>query len=371
MYSPPVPSIKHFGSLRTAVLWAGILGVVQACIWIGLTITAICAYSCVLYITNDFTYGSMVKAVFFYVYFKGGCRMSPNDFQQFDYTYLDSVETVFDSNQLLIWNCVYLGVSVCWLSVSIVLIFSVRKDNTKSTLIAIYTWAFFVAAICCMDVASGVIFGVDYGRFNDEALKQNANTLNAGPVDPMAATLIAGAVSAISMMIISFKGFVLWLINLGLLIYLLVRATRIATDKDGPDTLYNPRKDSNDILTTRPPIRAYEEEKVEIQAYNNAAYSNAAYVPDNRSTAETIEVNEDAIIRAAHMSMDSNLMDRRFRDLNAFQQYPAPNPQASRPLRQTTQTPVQETIVVATAGFPIPDYSPAPSPNGILRHPQY
>ncbi|XP_052845630.1 uncharacterized protein LOC128258177 isoform X2 [Drosophila gunungcola] len=217
-----------------------------------------------------------------------------------------------------------------------------------------------------MDVASGVIFGVDYGRFNDAALRHNANSVNDGKIDPMAATLIAGGVAAISMMIISFKGFVLWFINVGLLIYLLMRAARIATDKDSVDTLFNPRKDSNDILTTRPPIRAYEEEKVEIQAY-----SNAAYIPETRSMAETIEVNEDAIVRAAHMSMDSNLMDRRFRDLNAFQQYPAPNPQNSRPLRQSSQVPVQETIVVATAGFPQPDYSPQLSPNGILRPRQY
>ncbi|EDV39755.1 uncharacterized protein Dana_GF10173 [Drosophila ananassae] len=366
MYTPPAPSIKNFGSLKTAVLWAGILGVAQSIIWMGLTITAILAYNCVLYITDSLSFGSMVKTVFFDVYFKGACKMSPGKYQNYDMTILDQVETVFDPQQVLIWDCVYLGVSVCWLIVSCVLLAWVRKDNVKKSLTAIYTWAFFVAAICCMDVASGVIFGVDYGRFNAEALKYNANSINEGPVDPMAATLIAGAVAAISMMIISFKGFVLWLINVGLLIYLLIRATRIAADKDGVDTLFNPRKDSNDMLTTRPPIRAYEEEKVEVQAYNNAAY-----VPDNRSTAETIEVNEEAIIRAAHMSMDSNLLDRRFRDLNNFQQYPAPNPQASRPLRQSSQVPVQETVVVATSGFPLPDYSPQPSPNGILRPRQY
>ncbi|XP_017122379.1 uncharacterized protein LOC108142826 [Drosophila elegans] len=366
MYPPPAPSIKHFGSLKTAVLWAGILGVAQSIIWMGLTITAICAFNCVLYITNVLNYGTMVKTVFFDLYFKGGCKMDPADYQNYDQTILNSVKTVFDPSQMLIWDSVYLGVSVCWLIVSIVLLLSVKKDNPKLTLTAIYTWAFFVAAICCMDVASGVIFGVDYGRFNDAALKYNANSVNAGPIDPMAATLIAGGVAAISMMIISFKGFVLWFINVGLLIYLLMRAARIATDKDSVDTLFNPRKDSNDILTTRPPIRAYEEEKVEIQAYNNAAY-----IPETRSTAETIEVNEEAIVRAAHLSMDSNLMDRRFRDLNAFQQYPAPNPQNSRPLRQSSQVPVQETIVVATAGFPQPDYSPQPSPNGILRPRQY
>jgi len=90
-----------------------------------------------------------------------------------------------------------------------------------------------MAAICCMDIASGVIFGVDYGRFNDAALKYNANSVNSGEIYPMAATLIAGGVAAISMMIISFKGFVLWFINFGLLVYLLMRAIRIATDKDG------------------------------------------------------------------------------------------------------------------------------------------
>lgn len=148
-----------------------------------------------------------------------------------------------------------------------------------------------------------------------------------------------------------------------------------------------PRKDSNDILSSRPPIRAYEEEKwvclsilmksffkytfhsyrLEVQAYNNDAF-----MPETRSTAETIEVNEEAIVRAAHMSRDANLMDRRFRSIDAFQQYPLPNPN-NRPARQSSQGPVQETIVMASTGFPMPDYSPQPSPNpnGILRHHQY
>ncbi|XP_043648808.1 uncharacterized protein LOC122617150 [Drosophila teissieri] len=363
MYPAPAAKIKHFGSLRRAAVWAGILGVAQSIIWMGLTITAICAFNCVLYITNELTYGSMVKTVFFDVYFKGGCKMNPSDYQNYDQTILNTVTTVFDPTQILIWNSVYLGVSVCWLIVSVVLLLWVRKDNPKQTVTAIYIWAFFVAAICCMDVASGVIFGVDYGRFHKEALRYNANSINAGVIYPLAATLIAGGVAAISMMIISFKGFVLWFINFGLLVYLVVRAIRISTDKDNVDTLFNPRKDSNDILTTRTPIRAYEE--VEVQAYNNAAY-----VPETRSMAETIEVNEGAIVRAAHLSMDSNLMDRRFRDLNAFQQYPPPNPQQSRPLKQSSQNPT-ETIVVATSGFPVPDYSPQPSPNGILRPHQY
>lgn len=107
-----------------------------------------------------------------------------------------------------------------------------RRDCVKLTLGAIYSWAFFVAAICAMDVASGVIFGVDFSRFHAKALEYNANSINVGVVDPNAAQLIAGGVAAMAMMIISFKGFVMWLINFGLLIYLLVRAVQISSDKD-------------------------------------------------------------------------------------------------------------------------------------------
>ncbi|XP_060652877.1 uncharacterized protein LOC132789112 [Drosophila nasuta] len=362
MYGHSTSTIKNFDSLKSWSVWAGVLGVVQAVIWIGLTITAIVAYTCHIYITNEMTYGSFVKTIFFDVYFHGSCKMSPDAYQSYDDTILKSVKTVFDPTQILVWDCVYLALSVAWFIVSIVLLTCVRKDNVKGTLGAIYSWAFFVFVISCMDLAIGVIFGVDFSRFHAVASQYNANDINAGVVDPNAAQLIAGGVAAMAMMIISFKGFILWFINVGLLIYLLTRAVQIASDNDRTDTLFMPRKDSNDILATRAPIRAYEEERVEVQAYNNDAF-----LPDTRSTAETIEVNEEAIVRAAHMSRDANLMDRRFRSIDAFQQYPSPNQPAAR---QSSQNPVQETVVVATAGFPVPDYSPGLSPgnNGILRH---
>jgi len=108
----------------------------------------------------------------------------------------------------------------------------VRKDCVKLTLGAIYSWAFFMAAICAMDITAGVIFGVDFSRFHSMASRYNANTVNAGAVDPNAAQLVAGGVAAMSMMIIAFKGFILLFINFGLLVYLLHRAVRISTDKD-------------------------------------------------------------------------------------------------------------------------------------------
>ncbi|ALC44194.1 CG12974 [Drosophila busckii] len=366
MYGTPKVAIKHFDSLKLWTNWAGALGMVQACIWIGLTITAILAYNCELYISDYMTWGSYLKLVFFDVYFRGNCQMSTSDYQNYNTGTLYTVQTVFTQEDILIWSSVYLGVSVCWLIVSIVLLACVRKDNVKLTLGAIYAWVCFMAIVCAMDVAAGVIFGIDYDRFHAKALTMNANSINVGEINPNGAQLLAAGVAALSMMIISLKGFVLWLMNFGLLVYLLARALQIVLDKKDTETLFMPRKDSDDILTTRAPIRAYEDETIKVQAY-----SNEAYIPETRSTAETIEVNEEAIVRAAHMSQDASLMDRRFRNIDAFQQYPAPN--SSRTPRQQSQGPVQETVIVATAGFPVPDYSPQPSPNpnGILRHPHY
>ncbi|XP_030372771.1 uncharacterized protein LOC115622832 [Scaptodrosophila lebanonensis] len=355
-------TIKHFEALKLAALWAGWLSVFQSLIWIGLTLVGILAYNCIVPVTDFLSYGTLIKTVWFDMYFHGHCQMSVGDYQQYDRSFLNSVETVLDPDQVLIWVCVYLGFAVCWLLSSVVLLTYLNKENVKQTLGVIYTWIFFMASICAMDVALGVIFGVDYSEYAKKALDYNFNSINAGEIYPNAAQLVAATVASISMMIISFKGFVLWIINLKLLVWMAVQAYRIVSDKDRSDTLFMPRKDSDDILATRPPIRAYEEEKVVVQAF-----SNPGFAPDSPSMAETIEVNEEAILRAARMSNDANLLDRRFRSLDAFQQYPPANPQSN----PTSRPQNQDTVVVATAGFPVPDYSPQPHSNGIMRNNQY
>lgn len=100
----------------------------QAVIWIGLTITAIIAYTCNIYIADDLTYGAYMKTVFFDVYFHGNCKMATTAYQNYDTTYLNSVHRVFDPTQLLVWDCVYLALSVGWFIVSIVLLIGKLQD---------------------------------------------------------------------------------------------------------------------------------------------------------------------------------------------------------------------------------------------------
>lgn len=67
-------------------------------------------------------YGNFVKVIFFDVYFHGSCKMSLEAYQNYNRTLIDSVHTVFDPTQLLVWDCVYLGLSACWFIVSVLLL---------------------------------------------------------------------------------------------------------------------------------------------------------------------------------------------------------------------------------------------------------
>ncbi|XP_004527025.1 uncharacterized protein LOC101453017 [Ceratitis capitata] len=378
--------IKNFGCLRTAVLWAAILGVIQSLLWIGLTIVGIIAYTCNMPVNSLFTYGSLMQYAFYTLYFKGNCI--PADYQQFDHTMLESVETILSPEDLLIWNCIYLAVAVCWCITSVLLLAFVRKDNITYTSAAIYSWVVTILCINLMDLALGIIFGIDYGNFNKRAYDYNLSSINAGDIDPQAAQLVAGGVAAISLMIISFKGFVFWLINFGLMCYLLLLVIHIAYERDNSvnDNLFMPpmtEKDVDDIMVDRSPIKAYGEDVTT----TTKVYSNEAFVPDNRSTV-TVELNQDALARAARMSSDISLQGPRFRNVDAYQQYPPPrfnnnnnNIAVNNNSQFTKQVSIKENLIVTTtptspgviSPFPVPDYTPPMSRanNGIIRNQRY
>lgn len=84
-----------------------------------------------------------------------------------------------------------------------------------------------------MDLALGIIFGIDYGRFNRRAYDFNLSNIYAGVINPDAAQLLAGMVVSMSMLILSFKGFVLWIINVCFMIHLALRAIHIGHDNSG------------------------------------------------------------------------------------------------------------------------------------------
>lgn len=95
----------------------------------------------------------------------------------------------------------------------------------------LWSWILITFGICGMDLALGVIFGIDYGRFNRQAYMYNLSNIYEGPVDAAAAQLLAGMVVSMAMIIISLKGFVLWIANVGFLLYLSIRAICIGQER--------------------------------------------------------------------------------------------------------------------------------------------
>lgn len=97
----------------------------------------------------------------------------------------------------------------------------------------LWTWVIVTFCICAMDLALGIIFGIDYGRFNRSLYDYNLDSMYAGVINPQVAQLLAGTIAAISMMIMSFKGFILWIINVCFMIYVAIRALHIGKDNNG------------------------------------------------------------------------------------------------------------------------------------------
>lgn len=84
----------------------------------------------------------------------------------------------------------------------------------RVTNIILYLWVFVTLSISAMDLALGVIFGIDFARFSAQAVLQDFTA------DPSMAILISAQFVSMSMMIIAFKGFFLWIINIGFVCYL-------------------------------------------------------------------------------------------------------------------------------------------------------
>ncbi|XP_055913500.1 uncharacterized protein LOC129947090 [Eupeodes corollae] len=348
---------SSFSMIQTVARWAGVLGAIQSVTWIILSIITILLYLCIFDLDELVSYGSITKFVLYEMYFRGSCELDPSP--DINFTQLKSVKTVLNSTQILIWACVYLAVSLVWFTSSCLLSTHVKKRNINVSIAVLCTWASAALITCCMDLALGIMFGIDFGRYQRKAYQYSMSSSQPGPVntDINIAQILAAEYSAIFMMLISMKGFVLWLINFGLMIYVFIGAY-VARDlvHDFINHTFNNSHTS--------PIHAFEPK-------DETGFDNAAFVVEPRQHNKPVELNEESIKRAARMSTD-NLQERRFRNIDSFEQYPPVKvpqlPLQQQPHQQFAQTNSFEPTL------PAPDYTP-PMPrsnqNGQVRNSRY
>jgi hypothetical protein len=124
------------------------------------------------------------------------------------------------------WTSAYFATSVIWLVISCILLYDSWKSRfTSKVLIG---WVAVSAVVAAIDFAGFVAFCVDYNRLQ-KRLDDRSNPISYG-VEYLSVPLF--------MMIMCARGFILWFINVGLVIYLGVAERK----------LY--KKGSQDVLQT-------------------------------------------------------------------------------------------------------------------------
>lgn len=177
-----------------------------------MSITGIVAYYCNLEVSPELNAGGLLGQTMFKLYFQGECR--PPNFPEDIFAVLDEVSTLTPLD-VHAWNWVYLCVSFLWFVSGLLLIIYVNKHNMKYANIYLYFWIINTVTVLVLDVVIGSFFARDYHNISERA----KTIILSEPVERVGVILSARTAAWI-MLSISFRGFVLWLINAACLVYL-------------------------------------------------------------------------------------------------------------------------------------------------------
>ncbi|KAJ9580426.1 hypothetical protein L9F63_024402 [Diploptera punctata] len=123
-------------------------------------------------------------------------------------------------DETLIFTSVYLAASVVWLIVSSLLLYDFVKNRFRFGFIV--SWTTVTFTVCVIDLAATIFFGIEFGaRQNDDK------------------TDFVHALPPLVMMLLSARGFVLWLFNVAAAVYLSVAAHKIKMGIDSDKEMQN------------------------------------------------------------------------------------------------------------------------------------
>lgn len=150
----------------------------------------------------------------------------------------------------------------------------------RVTNVILYLWVFVTLTVSAMDLALGVIFGIDYGRYAAEAGIQKFLT------NPSLSIFVSAQIVSMSMMIIAFKGFILWIINIGFVCYLFTETF-----------LINKAVTSANVSCLLPRRKTVSRNCIQ-KFHPQTSYFNRAYQNTNGSMESVAERNDRTPIKA-------------------------------------------------------------------------
>ncbi|XP_055708426.1 uncharacterized protein LOC129804821 [Phlebotomus papatasi] len=244
---------SSFKYLRPIVVFAGVIGMLQSLLWIAFAITALTAYYCHMSFQDVWpSVGSLFELTFFHVYFRGPCELPY--FPPIDFGIVDNLP-LLDPIDVHAMAWAYLIISFFWLISSLTIILTCKEEYIRYANIFLYIWIFITLAISIVDMALGILFGLDYGVIMDEA-----HSVGLAGATINHAILLAAQASAGVLMGVAFRGFLLWLINIFLALYLFTHTFKISDHnrmKSGVDNVTFASEPHSLNRTTEKPIDAY------------------------------------------------------------------------------------------------------------------
>lgn len=209
--------------LRPLGIAAGSLGSFQALTWGILSLLGILVYADVIHVDVTGSPTNRFKETLVNLYF--------------DHT-TQTGDIIMGPGTVVVWTSIYFSTSVIWLVISGILLNDFRLSKyTSSILIG---WVAVTAAVSAIDFAGTVAFGVDYNSVQSEIPIQNCSATDI-------------LLAPIFLMTLCARGFVLWIMNVSLVIYLGVTARKL--NKKEPAELSHRLSIAN--LYNSPPEESY------------------------------------------------------------------------------------------------------------------
>uniref|UniRef100_A0A1Q3FQW2 Putative conserved plasma membrane protein n=1 Tax=Culex tarsalis TaxID=7177 RepID=A0A1Q3FQW2_CULTA len=211
----------NYSVFRAFAIFAGVFGIFQSLIWIGFAITGIVAYYCDLDLTGQTDrLGSLLTLTFFHQYFEGTCTMT--NIPVVDMTAVRELN-LLSPGDLHAWVWVYLILHIFWAISSLILLTNARKKYIRYVNVFLFVWIAFTVTISVLDLALGIQFGVDYDTIIHALFLRIAQP-TVTQADHVLA--LASTVSGI-MMVMAFRGWIFWVVNVGLAVYLFTQTFKI------------------------------------------------------------------------------------------------------------------------------------------------
>uniref|UniRef100_A0A182TPS8 Uncharacterized protein n=1 Tax=Anopheles melas TaxID=34690 RepID=A0A182TPS8_9DIPT len=260
--------LPSYNVFRPFAIFAGVFGIFQSLIWIGFAITGIISYYCDIdFSGQSSTMGSLLTLTFFNIYFRGTCEQQ--NIPPIDMSLVQPLNLMPAGDvHAFVW--VYLIMHLFWGISSLTLLTNARHKYVRYINVFLYIWIIITMIISVLDLALGILFAIDYDTVVRALFEY---PFDMGQVLPAVQVLATAVHVSGIMMVMAFRGWILWIVNVSLAIFMFTQTFKIydynqmrRKQKSTGGTANGGYVPEGDTMR-RPPIDAYDMSQPRTQSF--------------------------------------------------------------------------------------------------------